>query len=243
MEPAAPPDRTGERRCVGRTPERRLESLPIIPITGSPNESQTEDDLIWPVLAHLGWTESLRQQNLSAHVAAAAGVCSRTVRTWIARYQVEGPHGPTPIVPPVVHMQQSDEDAARQSVDAWLSLIDAGNHSFPGANMAKHLIGYVGPLLVLVLSIPMILVRVPPNNAYGFKTPKTLSSQEIWYPANRAAGWFMLAASVITICFNLALWLIFPEWPVNRTVLWMMGGTMIPLSISLLASFIYLGRL
>ena len=32
----------------------------------SPNESQTEDDLIWPVLARLGWTSSLRQQNLSA---------------------------------------------------------------------------------------------------------------------------------------------------------------------------------
>ena len=31
----------------------------------SPNESQTEDDLIWPVLARLGWTASLRQQNLS----------------------------------------------------------------------------------------------------------------------------------------------------------------------------------
>jgi len=37
------------------------------PITGSPNESQTEDDLIWPVLAQLGWSASLRQQNLSAH--------------------------------------------------------------------------------------------------------------------------------------------------------------------------------
>ena len=36
------------------------------PVAGSPNESQTEDDLIWPVLAHLGWTASLRQQNLSA---------------------------------------------------------------------------------------------------------------------------------------------------------------------------------
>ena len=36
------------------------------PMAGSPNESQTEDDLIWPVLAHLGWTVSLRQQNLSA---------------------------------------------------------------------------------------------------------------------------------------------------------------------------------
>ena len=37
------------------------------PSGGSPNESQTEDDLIWPVLAQLGWTASLRQQNLSAH--------------------------------------------------------------------------------------------------------------------------------------------------------------------------------
>ena len=40
--------------------------LARFPITGSPNESQTEDDLIWPVLVHLGWTASLRQQNLSA---------------------------------------------------------------------------------------------------------------------------------------------------------------------------------
>ena len=37
------------------------------PIASSPNESQTENDLIWPVLTQLGWTASLRQQNLSAH--------------------------------------------------------------------------------------------------------------------------------------------------------------------------------
>ena len=35
------------------------------PIAISPNESQTEDDLIWPVLHCLGWTASLRQQNLT----------------------------------------------------------------------------------------------------------------------------------------------------------------------------------
>jgi hypothetical protein len=35
------------------------------PTAQSPNESQTEDDLIWPVLARLGWTSSLRQQNLA----------------------------------------------------------------------------------------------------------------------------------------------------------------------------------
>ena len=37
------------------------------PTAGLPNESQTENDLIWPVLVQLGWTASLRQQNLSAH--------------------------------------------------------------------------------------------------------------------------------------------------------------------------------
>ncbi len=35
------------------------------PLNHSPNESQTEDDLIWPILQALGWTQSLRQQNLS----------------------------------------------------------------------------------------------------------------------------------------------------------------------------------
>jgi hypothetical protein len=35
------------------------------PVSQSPNESQTEDDLIWPMLAVLGWTISLRQQNLA----------------------------------------------------------------------------------------------------------------------------------------------------------------------------------
>jgi hypothetical protein len=36
------------------------------PTAQTPNESQTEDDLIWPVLARLDWTASLRQQNLAA---------------------------------------------------------------------------------------------------------------------------------------------------------------------------------
>ncbi|MDE0097669.1 MAG: hypothetical protein OXS40_15085 [Gammaproteobacteria bacterium] len=41
--------------------------LAAFPVDQPVNESQTEDDLIWPVLGCLGWTESLRQQNLSSH--------------------------------------------------------------------------------------------------------------------------------------------------------------------------------
>src|SRR5665811_770575 len=36
------------------------------PTQQSPNEAQTEDDLIWKVLGELGWTGYLRQQNLAA---------------------------------------------------------------------------------------------------------------------------------------------------------------------------------
>lgn len=35
------------------------------PAHAQPNEAQTEDDLIWPVLAALGWAHALRQQNLT----------------------------------------------------------------------------------------------------------------------------------------------------------------------------------
>ena len=109
--------------------------------------------------------------------------------------------------------------------------------------MTKHLIAYVVPLVVLASSVPMILGKVPPNYFFGFRTPKTLSSPDVWYAANRAAGWFMVAAAAISFCFNLALWWIFPEWPLERTMSWMTGGTLIPLAIGFLASFIYLRRL
>ena len=38
------------------------------PVAGQPHEAQTEDDLIWPVLELLGWTEHIRQQPLSRHM-------------------------------------------------------------------------------------------------------------------------------------------------------------------------------
>lgn len=39
--------------------------LDAFPRPANPNEAQTEDDLIWPILAALGWTDALRQQNLT----------------------------------------------------------------------------------------------------------------------------------------------------------------------------------
>ena len=44
---------------------RLMSIAEAFPKASSTNESQTEDDFIWPVLGALGWTESLRQQNLT----------------------------------------------------------------------------------------------------------------------------------------------------------------------------------
>jgi uncharacterized membrane protein len=43
-------------------------------------------------------------------------------------------------------------------------------------------------LLLIGISIPMARRRVRPNPWYGFRTPKTLSDETIWYDANEFSG-------------------------------------------------------
>jgi hypothetical protein len=58
---------TDEYRAIDvETLRTRLEAIAAaFPQSNRTNESQTEDDFIWPILTTLGWTESLRQQNLT----------------------------------------------------------------------------------------------------------------------------------------------------------------------------------
>jgi uncharacterized membrane protein len=54
-------------------------------------------------------------------------------------------------------------------------------------------------ILFVIFSIPLILKKVPPNNAYGFRLKKTFSDKEIWYKANRYGGAALLAAASLTL--------------------------------------------
>ena len=47
-------------------------------------------------------------------------------------------------------------------------------------------------LILAVLSIPLILGKIPPNGAYGFRVKKTMENPEIWYPVNTYAGKWLL---------------------------------------------------
>jgi len=54
-------------------------------------------------------------------------------------------------------------------------------------------------LLLILICVPMIMEQVPPNRWYGFRTPRTLSDPNVWYPANRIAGQYLTIAGVFIL--------------------------------------------
>ena len=60
-------------------------------------------------------------------------------------------------------------------------------------------------ILLIGVSIPLILEKVPPNLFYGCRTTKTLSDPQIWYEANRISGKDFLICGAITFVSSLAM--------------------------------------
>ena len=59
-----------------------------------------------------------------------------------------------------------------------------------------------------LVSIPLILRRVPPNPVYGYRTRATLSDKALWYEVNAYFGSRFLLASLLSACIAVALF----EW-------------------------------
>jgi uncharacterized membrane protein len=82
-----------------------------------------------------------------------------------------------------------------------------------------------------LISIPLVLRRVPPNSLYGFRTPRTLADRDLWFRVNYFAGWALLIASMASAVLILLL-------PPPPSVLLFV----VPLGIALAASLLYLRR-
>lgn len=95
------------------------------------------------------------------------------------------------------------------------------------------------PLLVAAASVPLIRGWIPPNRIYGFRTGETLASPEIWYPANRALGWALLAAAVLGLAFAVALRAVFAEWSPERMLAWTKVGYAGSILLGVLAAIRY----
>ena len=107
----------------------------------------------------------------------------------------------------------------------------------------RFLIAYAVPVIVILLSIPLVLGKVRPNPLYGFRTPKTMSSPDIWYPANKAAGILMIVAAMLSIVVNSVLLMLSAGWPDPTLFRLMSASSVVPLLLSLVGSFLYLRRL
>lgn len=96
--------------------------------------------------------------------------------------------------------------------------------------------------LIVLLSIPLIRCKVPPNSLYGFRVRRTLENPDIWYPANVYAAWHMLglgAAIMIAAC--LAYFVVGSDIAWFGSVVGIV--TAIGLSTMLFRSFRYLRKL
>jgi uncharacterized membrane protein len=66
-------------------------------------------------------------------------------------------------------------------------------------------------LLLAGVSFPLIRRWVKPNHFYGFRIPKTMSSEPIWYEANAYAGRMLLGLSIVYIAASILLYFVFRE--------------------------------
>jgi uncharacterized membrane protein len=67
------------------------------------------------------------------------------------------------------------------------------------------------PILIILVSVPLIFEWIPRNGLYGFRTPRTLESDAVWYPANKNAGILFTSAGVMWLLVAIFV----PGWPVQ----------------------------
>ncbi len=98
-------------------------------------------------------------------------------------------------------------------------------------------------VLLMLLSIPMALGSIGRNSFYGLRTKKTLSSDEVWYPANRYAGKALLIGGAVSLAGIAAL-----AAAGRNLSLGMLSGAgfvllMAPVIVAAVASIRFAGRL
>jgi hypothetical protein len=54
-------------------------------------------------------------------------------------------------------------------------------------------------LLLAILSLPLIMGKIPPNGLYGFRVKKTMENPDIWFKVNTYSGKWLLVVGIMTI--------------------------------------------
>jgi hypothetical protein len=92
-------------------------------------------------------------------------------------------------------------------------------------------------ILLVALNGPLIAGRIPPNRWYGFRTPRVIADERVWYPVNRMAGVYGAAFGVVLLALVAAgaVGLLGPA---------MIGGTVaVGAPLMVLAMFVHAARI
>ncbi len=66
----------------------------------------------------------------------------------------------------------------------------------------------IASVLFVIIGIPFYLEKVGPNRWSGFRAPKTFSSPEIWYAANKTMGLDLIIAGTVLLAVSVGLMII-----------------------------------
>ena len=101
----------------------------------------------------------------------------------------------------------------------------------------------IGGVFLIAISLPMMYDKVPPNGFYGFRTPRTMSDPNLWYPANRVAGRNLAVAGVIVSTTALVVFAIHKSIQPRTAALTLLIVSMTSLVGAVVHSFIALHRI
>ncbi|MEP6901948.1 MAG: SdpI family protein [Actinomycetota bacterium] len=98
-------------------------------------------------------------------------------------------------------------------------------------------------LLIIAIAIPLAIGKIGRNHFYGFRTPRTLSSDEIWYPANRLAAVNLIFAGLFIWIAAIVLFFIKTQMPPQTVVIIMAVLTIAAIFFAVIKSFLSLRKL
>lgn len=110
-------------------------------------------------------------------------------------------------------------------------------------NIALLVLFQIVGLLEMLLALPLLLGRVDRSGTYGFRTTKSLSSDDRWYAANRYAGKALLVAGSLLFTGMSFLWPFVAHVGLLHILVAGLLTTTVPLAAGVWASFRYLKRL
>jgi len=76
-------------------------------------------------------------------------------------------------------------------------------------NILFGIVNISSGVLFILLSIPLVTKKIPMNGLYGFRIPKSFTSEENWYKINSYGGNQLVRWSILLICIGI-LYFIFP---------------------------------